>query len=44
MLTAIGKLSKSFLLKIFVGIIILPFVFGVWVMYLEAESECDRFN
>ncbi len=27
MLTAIGKLSKSFLLKIFVGIIILPFVF-----------------
>ena len=27
MLTSIGKFSKSFLLKIFVGIIILPFVF-----------------
>ena len=27
MLTSIGKLSKSFILKIFVGIIILPFVF-----------------
>ena len=27
MLTAIGKLSKSFFLKLFVGIIILPFVF-----------------
>ena len=27
MLTAIGKFSKSFLLKVFVGIIILPFVF-----------------
>ena len=27
MLTAIGKFSKSFLIKLFVGIIILPFVF-----------------
>ena len=27
MLTSIGKFSKSFLLKLFVGIIILPFVF-----------------
>ena len=27
MLTSIGKFSKSFILKIFVGIIILPFVF-----------------
>ena len=27
MLTSIGKFSKSFILKLFVGIIILPFVF-----------------
>ena len=28
MLTSIGKFSKSFFIKVLVGIIILPFVFG----------------
>ena len=42
MLTSIGKFSKSFFIKLLVGIIILPFVF--WgmgdVFRMEAKHSC----
>ena len=39
MATSIAKLSKSFFVKVLVGIIILPFYFGEWAMFSEEEIK-----